>query len=105
VRVISTVGIPVLIAADTRPPSHFVSKIAARLNVRVFSPSESMSRMEKRQIGASIDDVHTRDAYAAAVKAYRRYANRLRQIDKMDVEGKAELKKMVIIGQRISDAL
>ena len=105
VRIVSLVGIPVLVASDTHPPSHFVQKMAARLNVRVFSPRESMSRLEKRRIGASIDDVHTRDAYAAAVKAFRRYANRLRQIDRMDIGGKEELKKMAIVGQRLSDGL
>lgn len=104
-RVISSVGVPAIIAADTQPPSHFVQKIAARLNVKVFAPNESMTRLEKRQIGSHIEDVHTRDAYAAAVKAYRRYANRLRQIDSMDVRDKDELKRMVIVGQRISERL
>lgn len=94
-----------LIAADTRPPSHFVQKIAARLNVKVSAPNESMTRLEKRQMGAHIEDVHIRDAYAAAVKAYRRYANRLRQIDSMDVDDKDELKRMVILGQRIAERL
>ncbi|MFH0737137.1 MAG: DUF460 domain-containing protein [Candidatus Micrarchaeota archaeon] len=105
VKAVSSVGIPVLVAADTHPPSHFVQKVAARLNVRVFSPRESMSKLEKRRIGASIADVHTRDAYAAAVKAYRHYANRLRQIDRMDAPGKEELKKMAITGVRLSDVL
>ena len=104
-REISKIGIPVLIASDTAPPSHFVQKIAARLNVKVFSPKESLTRLEKRGIGREIEDVHIRDAYAAAVKAYRRYQNRLRQIDKMDVGDKDELKKMVIIGQRIAEKL
>ena len=107
VKIISDAGIPVLVAADTRPPSHFVSKIAARLNVRVFSPQESMSKLEKRQMGSHIDDVHTRDAYAAAVKAFRHHRNRLRQIDAMQVgpEMREELKKMVICGQRLADVL
>jgi predicted RNase H-like nuclease (RuvC/YqgF family) len=105
VGIISGIGIPVLMASDTRPPSHFVQKIAARLNVRVFSPSESMSRLEKRQIGAEIEDVHIRDAYAAAVKAYRKYQNRLRQIDTLPVEDKDGLKRMVIRGERIAERL
>jgi predicted RNase H-like nuclease (RuvC/YqgF family) len=103
VRVISGFGIPVLIAADTSPPSHFVQKIAARLSVKVFSPKESLTKIEKREIGRDIEDVHIRDAYAAAVKAYRRYQNRLRQIDTMDAENKEELKKMAIIGKKIAN--
>ena len=98
-------GIPVLIASDTYPASSFVQKMAARLNAKVFSPKESMTRIEKREIGREIDDPHIRDSYAAAVKAYRRYQNRLRQIDNMDVSDKEELKKMIITGKRIGDKL
>ncbi len=105
VREIIRSGIPVLIASDTSPPSHFVQKIAARFNVRVFSPKESLTRLEKREIGKGIDDVHIRDSYAAAVKAYRRYQNRLRQIEAMEVREKDELKKMVIIGEKIAGKL
>ncbi|HSB47528.1 MAG TPA: DUF460 domain-containing protein [Candidatus Bilamarchaeum sp.] len=101
IRLISNVGVPVLVAADTSPPSSFVEKIAARLNVRVFHPKESMKKTEKKEIGALIDDVHIRDSYAAAVKAYRKYQNRLRQIDAMVSGDKEELKRRVIIGQRI----
>jgi uncharacterized protein len=103
VKIISGAGIPVLVASDTSPPSHFVQKIAARLNVRVFAPHESMTKLEKRQIGGGVYDVHARDAYAAAVKAYRRYQNRLRQIEAMPGgrHEREELKRMVICGQRI----
>jgi predicted RNase H-like nuclease (RuvC/YqgF family) len=105
VMVVSGIGIPVLIASDTSPPSHFVQKIAARLNVKVSAPKESMTKLEKRNIGRDIEDVHIRDAYAAAVKAFRRFANRLRQIDAMHVDKKDELKKMVITGERIAERL
>ena len=52
-----------------------------------------------------ICDPHIRDAYAAAVKAYRRYADRLRQIDGMDVPDRDELKHMVISGYPIGKIL
>ena len=94
-----------LLAADTHPPSYFVQKMAARLNVKVFAPQESLKKLEKRRIGGQIDDAHIRDSYAAAIKAYRRYQNRLRQIDAMSVRGKEELKKMVICGHRIAERL
>jgi uncharacterized protein len=107
VREVSRFGVPVLIASDTHPPSSFVSKIAARLNVRVCSPKVSMLKEEKRVIGRHIDDPHTRDAYAAAVKAYRKHQNRLRQIDCMDlpIADKDSLKRMAITGHRIADKL
>jgi predicted RNase H-like nuclease (RuvC/YqgF family) len=100
VRLISGSGIPLLIASDTRPPSHFVQKTAARLNIRVFHPKESMSREEKRIIGREIADPHIRDAYAAAVKAFRHYQNRLRQIEASDHPDKEELKRRVLTGRR-----
>ena len=103
IRRISGFGVPVLVASDTSPPSSFVQKIAARLNVRVFSPRESMKKAEKKEIGLRIDDPHMRDAYAAAVKAYRKYQNRLRQIDSGPAPDKDERKRMVIMGQRLSD--
>ncbi|MFH1685531.1 MAG: DUF460 domain-containing protein [Candidatus Micrarchaeota archaeon] len=102
VREVSKIGIPVIIASDTSPPSHFVQKIAARFNVKVFCPKESMSKNEKRVIGKGMDNVHIRDSYAAAIKAYRRYQNRLRQIDSMEIENKEELKKRAIIGEKIA---
>lgn len=105
VKVVSTVGVPVLVASDTHPPSHFVQKVAARLNVRVFSPRESLKKTEKKEMGSGIADIHARDAYAAAIKAYRRYQNRLRQIDAMGLPDSEELKKMVITGHRIAERL
>jgi predicted RNase H-like nuclease (RuvC/YqgF family) len=102
INIVSRVGIPVLIASDTSPPSSFVQKMAARLNAKVFSPKESLTKLEKRNIAKGIDDPHIRDSYAAAVKAYRRYQNRLRQIEHMDVSNKEELKRMIILGKRIN---
>ena len=101
VRIISSVGIPSVIASDTSPPSHFVQKIAARFQTRLFHPRKSLSQEQKRMIGRQITNPHVRDAYAAAVKAYRRYANRLKQVDLMDEPDKEQLKHMVISGYPI----
>ncbi len=100
---ICNLGIPVLIAGDTCPPSHFTRKIAARLNVKLSYPKKSLTKEEKKQIGKEIKDEHIRDAYAAAIKAYRKHSNRLRQIENMDVKNKEKLKKMIIEGKKIGD--
>jgi len=105
ISIIAGYGIPVLIASDTSPPSSFVQKMASRLHLKTSSPRESLTKLEKRAIGKGIDDPHIRDAYAAAIKAYRRYQNRLRQIESMDVEDKDELKKMAIAGERVGERL
>ncbi len=105
VRIISSVGTPSLIASDTSPPSHFVQKVAARYQLKLFNPRKSLSKEQKRMMGRDIVDPHIRDAYAAAVKAYRRYADRLRQIDRMDVPDRDMLKHMVISGYPIGKVL
>ena len=88
-----------------RIASHFVQKIAARFHVKLFHPRKSLSQEQKRMIGREIVNPHIRDAYAAAVKAYRRYADRLRQIDRMDVPNRDELKHLVITGFPIGKIL
>ena len=106
VKIIAQIGIPSLVASDVHPPSNFVSKIAARFNVKVFSPQKSMTIDEKRLISRNILDPHIRDAYAAAVKAYRNYANRLRQVDKLGtLEDRNKLKHLIIQGQALAKIL
>ncbi len=101
IRIINRFGTPSIIASDVSPPARFVSKIAARFNTRLFHPRKSMSVEEKRRIGKDILDPHTRDAYAAAVKAFRKYANRLRQIEKTGRRDKEELKHLLIQGTAV----
>jgi len=93
VKIISDFGTPSLVATDVRPPPKFVQKIAARFSSPLFVPQKSILVEEKKKIGKGIVDPHIRDAYSAAVKAFRHYANRLRQVDKMD-EGKAKKEKL-----------
>ncbi len=102
VRIITKTGIPSLIASDIALPSGFVRKVAARFNVKVHSPKKNMSAEEKREIGENIINPHMRDAYAAAIKAYNTYANRLRQVDKLDGEDKLKLKHLLIQGETLS---
>lgn len=105
VELISSIGIPLIVASDTSPPSHFVEKVAARFNVKVFSPKKSLTKEEKRLMAGQISDPHIRDSLAAAKKAYRKFENKLRQIDatNYDASMKKELKKFAILGKRLSD--
>lgn len=81
VRIISTFGTPSIIATDVFPSPFFVKKVAARFAAPLFQPKKSMLVKEKKKVGKGITDPHVRDAYAAAMKAYHHYANRLKQID------------------------
>jgi hypothetical protein len=105
VEITRKVGVPSLVASDVSPPPAFVQKVAARFNVRLFYPARSLSQEEKKQVGGFIDDVHIRDAYAAAMKAYHNYENRLRQIEKMDTALDRDLlKHMVLQGHSLHNA-
>jgi len=103
VRIISDIGTPSLIATDVSRAPSFIQKVGARFNAKVFSPQKSILVEEKKQIGKGIVDPHIRDSYSAAVKAYRHYANRFRQVDKkkLNKEEKDKLKHLLIRGKPI----
>ena len=103
VKIISDIGTPSLIATDVARPPRFIQKVGARFNAKVFSPQKSILVEEKKQIGKGIVDPHIRDSYSAAVKAYRHYANRFRQVDKkkIDTQEKDKLKHLLIRGKPI----
>ncbi|MEM4707511.1 MAG: DUF460 domain-containing protein [Candidatus Anstonellales archaeon] len=107
VEIIRKTGVPSIIATDVSPAPHMVEKIAARFNAKLFYPSRSLMQEEKDEIGRNIQDPHLRDAYSATMKAYREYANRLRQIDKLhfDEEKKDRIKHMIIQGVRADAAI
>ncbi len=102
IRIINQYGTACIVASDVNPPAHFVVKVAAMVNARLFKPSKSLKVEAKRLIAKEITDPHTRDAYAAAVKAYRKYANRLRQIELMETSlDKDRLKARLIRGEQL----
>lgn len=103
VKIISDIGTPSIIATDVAKPPSFIRKVAARFNAKVFHPQKSITVEEKKQMGKGIVDPHIRDSYSAAVKAYRHYANRFRQVDKMKLgkQEKEKLKHLLIRGKAI----
>jgi len=106
VEEVSRLGVPSLVASDVNPAPAFVQKIAARFNVRTFTPQRSMLEEEKREIAPSAQNLHERDATAAAVKCYRAYANRLRQIELLETaHDRDTLKHLVIQGFSLNNAM
>ncbi len=98
ISLISKVGIPSLIATDVNPAPKFVKKIAARFNVKCHSPRKSISKECKRIIGNGISNPHIRDAYSAAIKAYRNYSNRLTRINYTYPDLKERYKHLILKG-------
>ncbi|MEM2137455.1 MAG: DUF460 domain-containing protein, partial [Candidatus Anstonellaceae archaeon] len=85
VRIIEKHGTPSLVACDVYPAPEMAQKLASYFSCRLYSPSRAIREEEKRQIasaaGMGISNNHERDAYAAAIFAYRAVANKMRQID------------------------
>ena len=120
VELIRSHGIPVMVATDVNPAPDFVRKLAGMLHVPLYTPPASLSVEEKREIFEKlaqrypglrrIADSHVRDAFAAAVKAYRVHEAKLRQIDSylsrisLDIDTE-EIKALVIKGKSIAEAV
>ncbi|MCK4319100.1 DUF460 domain-containing protein [Candidatus Micrarchaeota archaeon] len=105
IRKIMEIGNPSLVATDVFPPPSFVSKVAARFNVRVFYPKKNLKLLHKKAVSPGLKDPHIRDARAAALKAFHFYENRLRQIEGMKHPEADLLKHMVIQGFQLKSAL
>lgn len=106
VEEVAKFGIPSLVASDVNPAPSFVLKIAARFNVRCFTPERVMHEKEKGEIAGETHNLHERDALAAAVKCYRDYANRLRQIELLETKlDRDMLKHLVMQGFTLRNAM
>ncbi|BCS90659.1 MAG: hypothetical protein ARM1_0116 [Candidatus Micrarchaeota archaeon] len=81
---ISSYGQPVIVAVDKTHGNEMPKHIAAIFKAKFFVPSRDLSIETKKALSYSVKiyNPHERDAYAAALKAYRKYSNKLRQADK-----------------------
>ncbi len=108
---IRMVGTPVLVAADKPVPSDLIRKINAAFNARLYTPEYEFSAKEKRAASRneSISDIHERDAYFAALKAYHAFANKLKQAERIaaknGITNVDDIKAKVIRKYSISEAI
>ncbi len=111
IATLSQVGTPVIIASDKPNASMIVRKINAAFNSRLYCPARELrideKRIEARSLG--IKDPHERDAYVAAISAYRTYSNKLKQAEHI-AAGKGldnidEIKARVVARHSISEAI
>ncbi|AXV37063.1 MAG: DUF460 domain-containing protein [Methanobacteriaceae archaeon] len=114
-------GKTLIISTDVYPPPKMVKKLATLLNAKIYSPKKVISVEDKleivdnylndRSIVERPENAHERDSLAAAIKTYKNYQNKLKQIDKR-VEGLEispqdldEIRAQVIKGNTISSAI
>ncbi len=118
IELIKKHGEAVMIATDVTPPPDNVKKLAASLGVPLYTPPYPLSVEEKQNLVSELShmlgnhklNAHERDALAAAIRAYREYASKLRQIESIASRYPAEisvenLKASVIRGLTIAEAL
>ncbi|NYZ79146.1 DUF460 domain-containing protein [Candidatus Micrarchaeota archaeon] len=105
-------GKPSLLACDVNPAPDLLLKLASYFNTRIFIPEKDMGDREKSKLvkGMEFSNEHEMDAAAAAMKAFRFYENKLRQIDRVlkekGISGKAgEIKHLVLNNTSLSNAL
>ncbi|MGC8671691.1 MAG: DUF460 domain-containing protein [Candidatus Micrarchaeia archaeon] len=83
VNKINETGEPVIIASDKEKPDDIAKKLAAIFGAVLFSPDTDISTEKKAMLAGKTDNLHERDALAAAKLAYNAYANKLKQVDKL----------------------
>ncbi len=80
-------GTPVLVASDKKPAPDAVRRVAAAFNARLYEPDYVVSDQEKSSLAASsghqVGSIHERDALAACLLAYRSYAKKFEQIERI----------------------
>ncbi len=103
---------PVIIASDTNPPSKLAKRLSATFKCRLSSPKKSLTQLEKTHITRDYNfaNAHEKDALAAALKAFHKIENKMRQVErhfrnKGSLGNPSEAKQRVASGRRIGDAI
>lgn len=109
---------PKIVACDVNPPSKLARKFRAAFRAKLFFPTHSLSQIDKLRIARHFDSIeplkqpknaHERDALAAAVKAFHRIENKLRQVSAKargrTEEGIAQAQARVLEGKQMKQAL
>ncbi len=86
---IQKIGTPIVIANDKHNgKSDIIRKITASFNASLFLPNEDLS-MKNKKLEARIMKIknpHERDAYTSALNVYNKYANKLKQAERIAKE-------------------
>ncbi len=110
VRIIEKFGTPSLVACDATPSPQGAQKAASLFSCLLFVPSHNMREQDKGLLsrGTGVANAHERDAYCAALVAWRAYQNKLRQIDALEDIPEAQrerLKHLLLKGYKLTDAI
>ncbi|MDO8841981.1 DUF460 domain-containing protein [Methanocalculus sp.] len=102
-------GRPLIVASDKKEMPGTVEKIRRSFNAVPFLPKSDLSLSEKYELAGGIHSTndHERDAYAAALVAYRNIKNKFASLSKRIPSGVAldEVRARVIRGRSLEQAL
>lgn len=118
-REVLKLGVPVVVASDTKPATEMVKKLATMFGAVLYEPERDLKVDEKKDIvnkflnsqeSVGKLDTHMRDALAASIKAYMHYKPKLQQLEEearlKGFKGSLDKAKMMVIqGIKISEAL
>ncbi|MCL5423617.1 MAG: DUF460 domain-containing protein [Candidatus Marsarchaeota archaeon] len=111
VKSINSVGTPSIIATDRRRISDTIRHINSIFNARIYAPNTDMTIEEKRMLSIKISakNQHEIDAYAACIKAYNHYINKLNQAEHQmriyGLENIDEVKAKILNKYSINEAI
>lgn len=76
---------PVIIASDTNPPSKLSRYLATAFGCKLSFPEHSLTQIQKSKMTMNFNpqNIHEKDALAAAIKAYNKIQNKMRQTDRI----------------------
>ncbi|MCP1663296.1 MAG: DUF460 domain-containing protein [Methanocalculus sp. MSAO_Arc1] len=102
-------GRPLIIASDKKEMPGTVEKIRRAFHAVPFLPKHDLAVSEKTECAGGIryENDHERDAYAAAMMAYRHYKNKFASLSKRIPAGVAldEVRARVVRGSSLEQAL
>ena len=110
-RIINSIGTPSIIATDKKKIGATIKRISAIFNAKIYAPNADMAVEEKRMLSIKISakNQHEVDAYAACIKAYNHYINKLNQAEhqmrRYGLENVDEVKAKVLNKYSINEAI
>lgn len=111
VDVIKSTGQPVMISGDKKKPNSLVEKLSTIFDAVLFVPGVDISVEKKKSVArVKFENLHERDALAAAMIAYNAHAGKLRQAERQARESKTSadadrVKAMVIKKYSVHEAI
>jgi predicted RNase H-like nuclease (RuvC/YqgF family) len=108
IKTIKSFGTPIVVATDKRKVPKVVRKVASTFNAKLFFPKNDMKEEEKEKLCKNLkfQNLHERDAYSAAKKAYNYFENKFRQAERIAKEHNTDserLKYLVVRSIKMAD--